>query len=459
LPGKILIVDDVATNRIVLKVKLAAAHYDTLQAATGPEALAAARSHLPGLILLDIELPGMDGIAVCRALKSDPATRHIPVVMITAFHDTARRIEALGAGAEDVLWKPVDEQLLLARLRSLIRAREARAQLGLADSPYGELGLAEPAAAFDAPGTVGLIAAQADIAIGWKSRLAPHLSDRLIVLDREAALSDLDEGAVPDVFVVAADLPRPGDGLRFLSELRSRHLTRHAAICLVLPPGAREASATALDLGASDLIETGVEPAEMALRIRSQIRRKKEADRLRSTVADGLRLSVIDPLTGLHNRRYAFPQLARIAERAGRGGREFAVLLLDLDRFKAVNDTWGHAAGDTVLAEVARRLTAGLRPTDMVARIGGEEFLAVLPETGFRTAMAVAERLRRSVSGAPVRTAEALIPVTLSIGLAMGGGAEAGAAQVDTLLARADQALLAAKSDGRNQVTVHRSAA
>lgn len=459
MPGKILIVDDVATNRIVLKVKLAAAHYDTLQAATGPEALAAARSHLPGLILLDIELPGMDGIAVCRALKSDPATRHIPVVMITAFHDTARRIEALGAGAEDVLWKPVDEQLLLARLRSLIRAREARAQLGLADSPYGELGLAEPAAAFDAPGTVGLIAAQADIAIGWKSRLAPHLSDRLIVLDREAALSDLDEGAVPDVFVVAADLPRPGDGLRFLSELRSRHLTRHAAICLVLPPGAREASATALDLGASDLIETGVEPAEMALRIRSQIRRKKEADRLRSTVADGLRLSVIDPLTGLHNRRYAFPQLARIAERAGRGGREFAVLLLDLDRFKAVNDTWGHAAGDTVLAEVARRLTAGLRPTDMVARIGGEEFLAVLPETGFRTAMAVAERLRRSVSGAPVRTAEALIPVTLSIGLAMGGGAEAGAAQVDTLLARADQALLAAKSDGRNQVTVHRSAA
>jgi two-component system cell cycle response regulator len=133
--------------------------------------------------------------------------------------------------------------------------------------------------------------------------------------------------------------------------------------------------------------------------------------------------------------------------------------LLDLDRFKSVNDTWGHAAGDTVLAEVARRLSTGLRPTDMVARIGGEEFLAVLPETDFRTAMAVAERLRRSVSSTPIRTADALVPVTLSIGLAMGGGAEAGATQVDALLARADRALLAAKSDGRNQVTVHRSAA
>ena len=460
LAGKILIVDDVATNRIVLKVKLASAYYETIQAATAAEALALAQTERPDLILLDIELPDLSGIDVCARLKADPRTSDIPVVMITAFQNAERRLQALRAGAEEMFWKPFDENVLLARLRNLLRTRETQDQLGLRDVTRRDLGFAEPVQAFCGPGLIGLVAGQLETALHWKRQLQPHLADRLLVLDRDAALSELAAPDMPDVFLVASDLQRPGDGLRFMSELRSRHGSRYAAICLAMPPIERDLAATALDLGAADLIDPAADPAEIALRLQKQMKNKRQADALRTTVADGLRLATIDPLTGLHNRRYGLPHLARIAERADLSGRQFAVLVIDIDRFKTVNDSWGHAAGDAVLAEVSGRLKADLRTVDLVARIGGEEFMAVLPDCGIDAAQATAERLRRTVGDQPVRLPSGqTVSVTISIGLAMGGGLTGQTPEAEAILARADHALLAAKAEGRNQVTVHRSAA
>ena len=198
----------------------------------------------------------------------------------------------------------------------------------------------------------------------------------------------------------------------------------------------------------------------MALRIQTQLARKRQSDRLRSSLADGLRLAMVDPLTGLHNRRYALPHLARMADRARQSGRQFAVLVIDLDRFKGVNDSFGHAAGDAVLVAVADRLRTNLRAVDMVARIGGEEFLVALPDTTLEAARATAERLRQTVGEQPIRVPGGVaVSVTMSIGLTLGGGLDEASAPVDALIARADKALLAAKAEGRNQVTVHRSAA
>ncbi|MFO1173712.1 MAG: diguanylate cyclase [Paracoccaceae bacterium] len=460
MAGKILIVDDVATNRIVLKVKLASAYYETLQAASGAEAVALARTEAPDLVLLDVDLPDCGGIDVCRTLKSSPATRDIPVLMISAVNDPARRIEALRAGAEDLFSKPVDELLLLARLRSLLRAGTGPDQLGLPEGSYGELGFAEPHQPFRGAGLIGLVGGRVETSLAWKRALQPHLNDRLLVLDRDAALSDLKDGEVPDLFLVAADLVRPGDGLRFMSELLSRPNTRHSAVCLALSGRGRDLSATALDLGASDLVDMTADPAEAALRLQGQLARKRQADLMRTSVADGLRLAMIDPLTGLHNRRYGLPCMERIAERAAGSDRPFAVLLIDLDRFKLVNDTWGHAAGDAVLAEVACRLRQELRGCDLLARIGGEEFLAALPDTGFDAAHAIAERLRHAVGDRPVKVAGGTsVQVTLSIGLAVGGPASGCPDGPEGLMARADRALLAAKAQGRNRVRLDRSAA
>lgn len=274
---------------------------------------------------------------------------------------------------------------------------------------------------------------------------------------------------VPDVFLIAAGPEGSSSGLHLMSELRSRSGTRHAAICILVQPGQDAAAVMALDLGANDLITAGSDPREMALRLNTQLRRKDQADRLRASMRDGLRAAVVDPLTGLYNRRYAMPHVARIAERAQQTGRAFAVMILDLDRFKSVNDTWGHAVGDAVLVDVATRLRDNLRPVDMVARIGGEEFLVVLPDTPLAQAEIAAERLRHVIAERPVSiTGGPDVPVTISIGLALGGeiglnrsGApeSLGQPEVQALIDRADHAMLMAKTDGRNQVITSRNMA
>ncbi len=424
MAGRVLIVDDVATNRIVLKVKLAGACYETLQAGDGESALRIARETLPDVILLDVMLPDMHGMEVCRQLKLDPVTRDIPVIMITALRDAEARRAALRAGADDFLSKPLDETMLLARLRSLLRVRETAQELHLRESTSRALGFSEPASVFAHPGEtscrITLIAARREIAAAWRRALMPHISATLEVLPRERAL--VDQGPAPDLYVIAADLEKPGDGLRLMSELRSRPGTRHAVCCIALPDEDHNLGAMALDLGASDLLAPDFEPQETALRLAAQLRRKRQADNLRSTVRNGLEMAIHDPLTGLYNRRYALPHLAQMAERAQATGRQLAVMVLDLDRFKRVNDTLGHAAGDAVLVAVARRLRDAMRPSDLLARIGGEEFLVAMPDAGLAEAEAAAQRLCLAVSASPVALPDGKgsVEVTMSVGLALG---------------------------------------
>ena len=456
---RILIVDDIATNRIVLKVKLASAFYDTLQAATGAEAIAIARQARPDLILLEVELPDMDGAEVCAKLKNDPATRDIPVVMVTGRQDHARRIEALRAGAAEVFWKPVDDSLLLARLRSLIRARDCEAQGQFIDTASSVSAFDEAATGYTPPGHIAIVAPPRAAGRSLRDELVRTTADRFTLIDNTAAIGLSANGPVPDVFLVVADPGRPETTLRLLSDLRSRPATRHCAICLLVPRLAGSVAAIALDLGADDLIDDAAAPAEIALRLSAQMSRQRRADRLRHSVADGLRLAMTDPLTGLHNRRYALPKLEALDKAARANGRCYALMLLDLDRFKTINDSLGHAAGDAVLVEVAERLRANLRPGDIAARFGGEEFVIAAPDMSLASARAMAERIRHTIEEGPVLLADGRhVRVTLSIGLAM-GGAPLPAPGIGDLIEAADRALLRAKTRGRNQVTIGRDAA
>jgi len=465
MAGRILIVDDVATNRIVLKVKLTAACYEVLQASGGAEALTCARVDAPDLILLDQRMPDMDGMTVCKRLKNDPETARIPVIIIIARNDNASKIAALQAGADEYLTKPLDELTLLARVRSLLRARDTVEELELRDNTSRALGFAETASSFIPPATIAMIAATPVTSMAWKTGLGNASHDKVVVVPKEHALAHTTAETTPDVFVIACDLAKHDEGLRLMSELRSRPETRHSSILMVIPKGATTKSAAALDLGANDLMFEGFDPEEMVLRVKTQVKRKKQADRLRETMRDGLRMAVIDPLTNLYNRRYAMPHLARIAERAKTTRHPYAVMVLDIDRFKSVNDTYGHAAGDAVLREVAKRIKDNLRGVDMVARIGGEEFLVAMPDTHLDEARLAAERLCRVINGRPVElnTGKGNVQVSLSIGVAMGGVATGGqqndAQTVEQLIERADQALYLSKSDGRNQVTFSRTAA
>lgn len=453
--GKILIVDDVAANRIVMKVKLNAAGYRPVMAADGAECLRAAMTEHPDLILLDLALPDMSGVEVLTALRADPVTRAIPVVIFSASRDVAARAAAFRAGADEFLSKPVDDQTLLARIRSFMRSRDALGgQEGLA-----LIGLAEPATAFEMPGLIALITARPETAMMMRRDLSGHCRDHVVTMTADDALSEgLKDGGGPDVFVIEAELAGAGSGLHLMSELRSRLNTRNAAFCLYTPQEpAGMVAAMAYDLGAHDMVSPAVPAQELALRITRLLTRKREGDRMRASVQDGLRLAVIDPLTGLHNRRYGIAQLSAICERARKASAAFAVMVVDLDRFKSVNDRWGHAAGDDVLVEVANRLAHNLRSGDVLARIGGEEFLIALPETTLAEARTVAERLCHVVEEKPVMLRDGgSLRVTVSIGLAVSteGAAPLPVDAVSDIVNRADRALLVSKTGGRNQVTI-----
>ena len=216
-------------------------------------------------------------------------------------------------------------------------------------------------------------------------------------------------------------------------------------------------AATVLDMGANDVVCGTVDPRELDLRVAVQLEQKQQTDMFRDQLHIGLQAAVIDPLTGLYNRRYALPFLERLTRTVKNGDRGFAVMVADLDHFKQVNDQHGHAVGDAVLARVAETLRANLGDDDLIARIGGEEFLIVTPNTSRAEARQTASRLCRIIQRTPIPLPDRnmSIKVTVSIGVAMGQMAADGTApSVEGLLDHADRALYGSKADGRNTVTL-----
>ncbi|MGR3377306.1 diguanylate cyclase [Salipiger abyssi] len=453
MTGRILIADGVPTNRIIMRVKLTAAYYEVLQAASGAEALLAVRREKPDLVLAATDLPDMTGRDFCTRLRAMPDAADTPVILVHPQPDRGQRMRALAAGADDVLARPIDELVLQARLRSLLRARHAEDELRLRDDTRRALGLAEPPAGLEVPARIAIVPVQMDIPLrDGIAAMRSCLPDRFEEMTPEQALH-LD-APVPEVFVIVDTGSMSGAGLSLLTQLRTSPDLRQTAIVYVTRADCRQEAASALDLGANDLLVNGFDPEELILRLPKQISRKRTADRLRANMQHGLRAAVTDPLTGLYNRRYALPHLARLSDRAAGQNRPYALLLADLDRFKQINDSHGHATGDAVLTEVARRISENLRVADLVARIGGEEFLVAMPDTGREAALRTAERLRRVIECSTVTLPGdgARIGTTVSIGVAL---ARRGVTErPEALLDRADRALYKAKDAGRNRIAL-----
>lgn len=463
----VLIVDSMATNRIVMKVKLGVEGYRTLAAPDAEGCLDLVRREHPDLILLDYDLPsraegGQGGIDLLSALREEPQGAKALIVVLAAHPDDAARLAALRAGADEFFVKSVDDQILFARLRSLMRGQES-SDTGTAQPGPAGYGLAEPVSEFHQPGLVAIVMGRPERALHWRHALASKSTDRFVCLPLDQVFRTPEAGGpMPDVYLIDACLSEDWSGLKMMSALLSRPETRHAKVCVFDDGDVPELPAMAFDFGAADLVSTAQSTEEIALRLSRLAWRKREEDRLRASVKDKLRLAMIDPLTGIANRRAGLAELAQIAERSAASGQPFALMVLDLDRFKSVNDRYGHAAGDTVLVEVARRLTSCLRAGDLIARIGGEEFLVCLPDAGLADSRRIAERLCEEIEARPVPVgAREPLKVTISIGLALGRGAvgEPAADLVREVFDRADRALLTAKVSGRNQVTISRNAA
>ncbi|MBB96833.1 MAG: diguanylate cyclase response regulator [Rhodobacteraceae bacterium] len=506
MQARLLILDAVSTNRIVLNALLEPSCYTIDQAASIAEGMAHVRTARPDLVLTAWSLPDGSAMDLRAALDGADRDRDIPVLAIARPGESTDRRAALQAGLTDVLFHPLDESMLHARLRSILRRRPPSSAFDLpTDSfvapPVAEpAGFAEPRAGFtvaDATSTaddsrhdngpgirkttapapvldrdrVVVLAEDPETALAWGQRLGTRL-DRPVagyaLAQRQAVFG---AAAPPDALVLALDPARPAPAMRLLADLRAGTSTRHVAVIVLLMTPNPQAAAHALDLGADDVMTGPFESCELALRVQAQLRRKQLSDRLRNTVRDGLRAALVDPMTGLYNRRYAIPYLAHTVRQSSRTGKGFAVMMADLDHFKRINDRHGHLAGDTVLIEAAARLRAALDRPDMVARIGGEEFLIVLGDADDTRARTMADTLRRAINGRPfhILPAGRCVTVTMSIGVALcppaherdgyGFPDDPDEPQIMAILNRADQALYDSKHAGRDKVTMVGAAA
>jgi two-component system cell cycle response regulator len=273
--------------------------------------------------------------------------------------------------------------------------------------------------------------------------------------DPQAALLRLAEQTF-DLLIVSLGMVQ-ADGLRLCSQVRSLDRTRHLPIIMLVEPGEDARLLRGLDMGVNDYLMRPIDRHELLARVRTQIKRKRHSDYLRSRLEESVELSIIDPLTGLYNRRYLESHMRTLLSEALRSGRAFSLLLADIDHFKQVNDVHGHDAGDTVLKEFSARLRRNTRSVDLACRLGGEEFMIVMPETDIARAYQAAERLRACVAAQPFQIGpDAQIRVTASVGLATLESLEETA---DSVIKRADNALYAAKRRGRNRVVAVAEAA
>ena len=434
MPGEkkkpvVLVVDDDATLRMMLRASLEQGGFSVLEAEGGAKGVAMFAESQPDLVLLDVMMPGMNGLQACAAMRRLPGCEHTPVLMLTGLEDVDSINRAFEAGATDFITKPVNWPMLTHRLRYMLRARSAID--ALAESQRR------------------LATAQRIAKVGnceWKVRdQEMHWSDevyRILGLDRQQQTPSC---------AAFTQLIHPDDRAR-IEELIRLAETQAIPFSADLRLTAAHGSPRCISLQAEIECDPGGAANIIHATFQDITERKVAEEQIRS-------LAFYDSLTGLPNRRLFKQQLEHSIAMAKRNEKMLVTLALDLDQFKRINDTLGHDAGDQLLQEVAKRLLRCLRESDRVtrservdydssvARLGGDEFNVLLNDVAdLQNSSKVARRIIESVA-LPITVAKHEVFVTSSIGIAVypSDGKES-----DTLLQNADAAMYHAKQLGGN---------
>lgn len=450
----ILVVDDVPANVKLLEAKLSAEYYDVVTARNGFEAIEQAKQHKPDLILLDVMMPGMDGFEACRRMKEDPSISHIPVVMVTALSEVSDRINGLEAGADDFITKPINDTALFARVRSLVRIKVLLDELRLRNKTgqdIGVIGDGENTFTSDVSGSHVMVIDD-DIVQTKRilATLSKHYKVTMVEEPEEARHIAESQAEGIDLIIISTELME-ADGLRLATQLKTLEPLRHVPVIMLVDEHEDQLMLKGLELGINDYLILPVDENEMIARVKTQIRRKKYQEALKANYRNSLNMAITDKLTGLYNRHYLDTHIHNVVGQALENHKALSLMIMDMDHFKSVNDTYGHDCGDEVLKQLAEIIIKSTRGSDLAARLGGEEFVVLMPETNEQAAYDMGERMRRTVEAHEFRISNpvGVIKKTVSIGVAnlrLNGDTAA------DVVKRADVALYEAKNSGRNRV-------
>lgn len=451
MTARVLVVDDIPANVKLLEAKLTAEFFDVITANNGQAAIDIAAKEQPDIILLDVMMPVMDGFDACANLKSREDTQHIPVIMVTALDQPSDRVRGLEAGADDFLTKPVNDLALFSRVRSLVRLKMMTDELRMRQATGRDMGLLS--SPYDDP--AGDEASAKILIVEEREETARRIREVLEPQHRVKVEADRDDAIVAarggefDLVIVSLAIAGQ-EGLRLCSQLRSMAETRGIPILVIVDDGDNPALARALDLGVNDYLMRPIDRNELVARVKTQFKKKRYSDKLKQNLEMSVEMAVTDQLTGLYNRRYMSGHLDNLLKDTVDREKALSFLIIDIDYFKSVNDTFGHDIGDEVLRQFGGRIVSNVRGIDLVCRYGGEEFVVVMPDTDLTFAYAVAERVRQQVADVPFEVGlDDPLKITISIGVTVSEGTSDTAGG---LLRRADQALYRAKREGRNRV-------
>ena len=419
----ILIVDDAPANLDVLRTLLAQQGYQTFVATSGERALSLARRVRPDLILLDVVMPGMDGLETCRQLKLDSGTHDIPVIFMSARNETDDVVAGFERGAVDYIGKPLRMAEVCARVRTQLQLH-ANSGTHLEQAYRLRLvvdSMAEGPMILEQDGRIQYTNPACDAYLGYEAgELAGHSLTGLLA-----------DGAARDYIDYFGKCSADPDGCH-----------RHDAREVVLLH--RDGVPRTMELTLTPM-QVASEPLFIGL-LRDISHRKQYQSLLE-------RAAMSDPLTKLANRRHLDSFLELEWQRAVRSSQPLSLVVLDVDHFKLYNDALGHAAGDAALQAVATVLTAqALRPTDLAARHGGEEFVVVFGETDAVSALLLAESIRAKVEALGLRHPRSPTHASVTVSVGVATVVPSQAQELSRFFVMADLAMYAAKEAGRNRV-------
>jgi predicted signal transduction protein with EAL and GGDEF domain/FixJ family two-component response regulator len=436
---KLLLVDDDEVSLMLIAVALRERGFDVTEASSGDRALQLLSERQPDAMVLDAMMPGRDGFEVCRTLRATPGYEHLPVLMLTGLDDNASITRAFEAGATDFFVKSHQWSLLAGRLHYLLRAAQTRQELERSKAKLARAQDLARMGSFDWRRSVG--------GASGTFVLSPE-GLRVFGMPPHGALS------LRELMRMVPDADRHG-----LARILRDVLRASAVLATDVPVTVVDGRARIVHVEAEPEFDEAGHCIGYTGIVQDVTDRRAAEDRIRH-------LANFDALSGLPNRRQLMWRAERALDAARRGGHQVALLMIDIDRFKVINDTLGHTAGDDLLVEVARRLRACVRHSDQVmegtlesqgsrshrsleavGRLGGDEFVALLPEVG---AEADAERVAQRMLDAtrePIFVGGQECFVTASVGIAL---FPRDGASVADLMRNSDVAMYSVKSGGRN---------
>ena len=452
--GKILIVDDEPLNVKLMKANLLSGQYHTISAFSGEEALEKVESDSPDLILLDIMMPGMNGYEVTERLKNNPATRDIPIILITALDGSDNKIKGLESGADEFLNKPVNMAELLARVKSLLRLKQYQDQLKmhrdskeLLTRPFQ--GNAKLNGNIDLPSILLVEDDEKDAQL-IQMQLYGQPYCMKVVKTGEEALSCAQQEKID---LIILDILLPGmDGFEVSRQLKGNERTNSIQIVAVTNLKDMEDKIKGLELGVDDYLVKPINIHELRARINALIKKKAYLDKLKTGYESAVHSAITDRLTGLYNSAYFHYFLKNEIKRSERYNNPVALVMMDIDDFKHYNDSMGHLAGDEILRQLGRLINQDIREIDLGVRYGGEEFAIVMPYTDLKGVITSTKRIRRLIKDHSF-ILDAFPParLTISMGIAV---YPSDAVTITDLIQRADTALYGAKKSGKDTICI-----